>query len=104
MFIFLGTVRIWHANTYRLESTLNYGMERVWTIACRKGSNNVALGYDEGSIMIKVNNKTYIYGLGNQQPVGLQTQHGESESQTGCTRQYHRVSVNYVVIIMLLSF
>lgn len=50
-----GTVRIWHANTYRLESTLNYGLERVWTIACQKGSNNVALGYDEGSIIVKVN-------------------------------------------------
>ena len=49
-----GTVRIWHANTYRLESTLNYGLERVWTLASRKGSNNVALGYDEGSILIKV--------------------------------------------------
>lgn len=49
-----GTVRIWHANTYRLESTLNYGLERVWTIAAQKGSNNVALGYDEGSIIIKV--------------------------------------------------
>ena len=53
-YISAGTVRIWHANTYRLESTLNYGLERVWTIACQKGSNNVALGYDEGSIMIKV--------------------------------------------------
>lgn len=49
-----GTVRIWHANTYRLESTLNYGLERAWTIACQKGSNNVAVGYDEGSIIIKV--------------------------------------------------
>ncbi|XP_060578773.1 coatomer subunit beta'-like isoform X2 [Ruditapes philippinarum] len=49
-----STVRIWHANTYRLESTLNYGLERVWTIACQRGSNNVALGYDEGSIIIKL--------------------------------------------------
>jgi len=49
-----GTVRLWHANTYRLESTLNYGLERVWTIACLKGSNNVGIGYDEGSILIKV--------------------------------------------------
>ncbi|XP_054716968.1 LOW QUALITY PROTEIN: coatomer subunit beta'-like [Uloborus diversus] len=49
-----GTVRIWHANTYRLESTLNYNLERVWTIACLKGSNSVALGYDEGSIIIKL--------------------------------------------------
>lgn len=50
----LGTVRIWQANTYRLESTLNYGLERVWSMAMFKGSNNVALGYDEGSILIKV--------------------------------------------------
>ncbi|XP_014218703.1 coatomer subunit beta' [Copidosoma floridanum] len=49
-----GTVRIWHAGTYRLESPLNYGFERLWSIACMKGSNNVALGYDEGSVMIKV--------------------------------------------------
>lgn len=49
-----GTVRIWHANTHRLESSLNYGFERVWTICCFRGSNNVALGYDEGSILVKV--------------------------------------------------
>lgn len=62
-----GTVKIWHAGTYRyfnvllifihclfkliiiyffrLESSLNYGFERVWTISCMHGSNNVALGY-----------------------------------------------------------
>jgi len=49
-----GTVRVWHANTHRLESTLNYGMERVWNMSALKGSNNVAIGYDEGSIMIKL--------------------------------------------------
>lgn len=54
VWFYVGTVRLWHANTYRLESTLNYGLERVWTITMMKGSNNVALGYDEGSIIIKV--------------------------------------------------
>ncbi|TPX41461.1 hypothetical protein SeMB42_g00769 [Synchytrium endobioticum] len=49
-----GTVRIWHANTYRLENTLNYGMERVWAIAYQKGSNDIALGYDEGTICVKL--------------------------------------------------
>ncbi|XP_010181864.1 PREDICTED: coatomer subunit beta', partial [Mesitornis unicolor] len=48
------TVRIWHSSTYRLESTLNYGMERVWCVASLRGSNNVALGYDEGSIIVKL--------------------------------------------------
>ncbi|KAL2911344.1 Coatomer subunit beta' [Polyrhizophydium stewartii] len=49
-----GTVRIWHANTYRLENTLNYGMERVWALAYLKGSNDLAFGYDEGTIAIKL--------------------------------------------------
>jgi len=49
-----GTVRLWHANTYRLENTLNYGLERVWTISCLRGSNDVSIGYDEGSILIKL--------------------------------------------------
>ena len=49
-----GTVRVWHANTYRLENTLNYGLERVWSVICMKGSNDVAIGYDEGSILIKL--------------------------------------------------
>ena len=47
-------MRLWHVNTYRLENTLNYGMERVWALSYTRGSNNVALGYDEGSILIKV--------------------------------------------------
>jgi coatomer subunit beta' len=49
-----GTVRVWHANTYRLETTLNYGLERVWFICQMRGSNDVAIGYDEGSVMIKL--------------------------------------------------
>ncbi|KAK9829928.1 hypothetical protein WJX72_008689 [[Myrmecia] bisecta] len=49
-----GTVRIWHSTTYRLENTLNYGMERLWAMAYVKGSNSVALGYDEGTVLIKI--------------------------------------------------
>ncbi len=29
-------------------------MERVWTMSCRRGSNHVSVGYDEGSILLKV--------------------------------------------------
>jgi coatomer subunit beta' len=54
MFMMVGTLRIWHSGTYRLETTLNYGMERVWSMACRRGSNHIAIGYDEGSILLKV--------------------------------------------------
>ena len=54
-----GTVKIWHSSTYRLETTLNYGLERVWSIAHLRGSNDVAIGYDEGSVMIKVGGVSY---------------------------------------------
>ncbi|CAO3657574.1 unnamed protein product [Mucor hiemalis] len=55
-----GTVRIWNSDTYRLENTLNYGLERAWCIACQKNGNNIALGYDEGSVVIR---------LGREEPV-----------------------------------
>ena len=54
-----NTVRVWHTSTYRLEKTLNYRMERVWTLSCHKESNKVAIGYDEGVALIK---------LGSEQP------------------------------------
>jgi hypothetical protein len=38
----------------RLENTLNYGMERVWTLGVQKGSNTVAMGFDEGVVAIKI--------------------------------------------------
>ena len=47
-------MRIWHSLTYRLENTLNYGLERVWGIAVMKGSNSVSVGYDEGTVMFKI--------------------------------------------------
>ena len=61
-----GTVRIWHANTYRLENTLNYGMERVWALGVIRGSNDVAIAYDEGTVVIKVGRRraTARAGLG----------------------------------------
>jgi WD40 repeat protein len=49
-----GTVKIWHSSTYRLENTLNYGLERCWCIAYKKTGNEVAIGYDEGAVVIKV--------------------------------------------------
>ncbi|WFD26240.1 Coatomer subunit beta' [Malassezia nana] len=49
-----GSVKLWHANTYRLESTLDYGLERVWCIAYKKQSHDIALGYDEGAVVVKL--------------------------------------------------
>ena len=55
-----GTVKIWHNTTYRMENTLSYGMERVWAVGYVRGSNNVAVGFDEGCVVIK---------MGSEEPV-----------------------------------
>ncbi|CAJ0579930.1 unnamed protein product, partial [Mesorhabditis spiculigera] len=49
-----STVRLWHSGTYRLETTLNYGLDRVWCISAHRGSNTIAIGYDEGSVTLKL--------------------------------------------------
>ncbi|EIE20843.1 coatomer protein complex, beta prime [Coccomyxa subellipsoidea C-169] len=49
-----GMVKIWHSTTYRLENTINYGLERLWALGACKGSNHVALGFDEGTVLIKI--------------------------------------------------
>lgn len=64
-----GTVRLWHSTTYRPESTLNYGMERAWALAPTSDANKLAIGYDEGTIVLK---------LGNERPVAsLDTNSGK---------------------------
>ena len=49
-----GTIRLWHSATYRLENTMNYGLGRVWSLALLPNSNAVAIGFDDGSIVIKL--------------------------------------------------
>mmetsp|Transcript_29239 Transcript_29239/g.45436 ORF Transcript_29239/g.45436 Transcript_29239/m.45436 type:complete len:999 (+) Transcript_29239:52-3048(+) len=55
-----GTVRIWQSTTYRAETTLNYGMERAWALAATASANKLAIGYDEGTVVIE---------LGSDEPV-----------------------------------
>lgn len=49
-----GTVKIWHANTYRLEQSLNYGLERAWCVGYQRGKQGVAVGFDEGAVVVKM--------------------------------------------------
>ncbi|CCM00473.1 uncharacterized protein FIBRA_02506 [Fibroporia radiculosa] len=48
-----GTVKLWNSGTYRLENTLSYALERAWCVAVHKSSNEVAVGYDEGVVVVK---------------------------------------------------
>ncbi|KAF9554871.1 coatomer protein [Agrocybe pediades] len=49
-----GTVKIWNSGTYRIENTLSYALERAWCVSLRKDANEVAVGFDEGVVVIKL--------------------------------------------------
>ncbi|CAG4912061.1 unnamed protein product [Colias eurytheme] len=49
-----GTVKIWQVGVFKLEQTLNYSFERVWSISSINKSNNIVIGFDEGFIMVQV--------------------------------------------------
>ncbi|KAJ5172629.1 hypothetical protein N7492_005222 [Penicillium capsulatum] len=49
-----GTIKIWHANTYRLEQSLSYGLERAWCVAHQRGRQGVAMGFDDGAVVVKM--------------------------------------------------
>lgn len=49
-----GTVRMWHSSTFKMVTILNFDMGRVWALAVHRDLNNVAIGFDEGSMIIKL--------------------------------------------------
>ncbi|KAI8053345.1 coatomer WD associated region-domain-containing protein [Syncephalis plumigaleata] len=49
-----GTVRVWNSNNYRLENTLNYGLDRAWSMSLTKTTNEVAVGFDDGLVVFKL--------------------------------------------------
>ena len=66
-----GTVRLWHATTYRAETTLNYGLERAWSIAAARESNGLAIGYDEGTVLIKLGHDAPVASLDTHSTIAL---------------------------------
>ena len=63
-----GNVRVFNSSTFRLEKTLNYGLERPWCLAAVKGTNGVAVGYDAGTVFVK---------FGSDRPVATMDQSGK---------------------------
>ncbi|CAL1399919.1 unnamed protein product [Linum trigynum] len=53
-----GTVIIWDATTFKAIETMNYGLDRVWAIGCRGGSNQMAFGCDKGTAMVNVSSSS----------------------------------------------
>jgi coatomer subunit beta' len=49
-----GMIMMYNSSTYKLETSLNFGLERVWSLAYVKGSNKVAFGFDFGTVLAQV--------------------------------------------------
>lgn len=64
-----GTLKIWNSSTYKLEKTLNLGLERSWCIATHPTGkkNYVASGFDNGFTVLAIGNDVPILSL---DPVG----------------------------------
>lgn len=59
-----GSIRFWHSQTYKLENTLNYNMERVWSIDISKDSSNyMAFGFDEGTVVVKIGSEEPVVSM-----------------------------------------
>lgn len=60
-----GTVRFWNSNTFKLEKSVNYGLERVWCVGIMAKSNLVAVGCDSGYVVIKLGNEEPLFSMDN---------------------------------------
>ncbi|XP_040869853.1 uncharacterized protein [Glycine max] len=58
------SLSLWFSNS-ALESTLNYGLERVWAIGYLKSSHRVVIGYDGGKIMVKLGQEVPVASMDN---------------------------------------
>lgn len=45
---------VWNSMTYKQEKQLYFGFDRVWALHALKESNLIALGFDEGTVVIKI--------------------------------------------------
>lgn len=49
-----NTIKLWNARSYKLEQTLNYGMQRAWSVCARPNSNLVAFGMETGGLVLRM--------------------------------------------------
>ncbi|ETW49634.1 hypothetical protein PFMALIP_02342 [Plasmodium falciparum MaliPS096_E11] len=56
-------VKIWNSSMFKLESTLNYNMDRCWSLCAKKTKNDLCIGYDEGLVVIQIGSDVPIYTM-----------------------------------------
>ncbi|KAI9888137.1 MAG: hypothetical protein M1823_000072 [Watsoniomyces obsoletus] len=74
-----NTIKIWHANTYRLQQSINYNLERAWCVAYQRGKQGVAMGFDDGAVVVK---------MGQEEPAASM----DSSGKVVCARHNEVVS------------
>ncbi|CAN6223653.1 unnamed protein product [Urochloa humidicola] len=60
-----GMVKIWNFRSFRLERTINYGLKGVWTVDWANISKRIAIGYEEGFVVIKLKREFAIPSMDN---------------------------------------
>lgn len=60
-----SVINIWNAVTFKLETFLNYGLQRVWAIHALPDSNYVAFGFDEATMVIKIGKEAPMASFNN---------------------------------------
>lgn len=73
-----NVINIWNAVTFKLETQLNYGLQRVWAIHALPESNYVAFGFDEATMVIKIGKEAPMASFNNGKVVWVK----HSEIQT----------------------
>lgn len=58
-----GTVKFWNANTFKLEKSINYSLERLWCTSLLAKSNLLAIGGDSGIVVSKLGNEEPLYSM-----------------------------------------
>jgi hypothetical protein len=53
------------ANTYRFEQSLNFGLERSWCCAYQKGRQGIAVGFDDGTVVVNLGREEPAVSLDN---------------------------------------
>jgi coatomer subunit beta' len=46
--------KFWNLNTFKLEDSKNFGLETIWDFSVAKDTNTVALGCEEGTMVLRM--------------------------------------------------
>jgi coatomer subunit beta' len=57
-----STCKFWNINTFKLEDTKSFGYDTIWDLAAQESQNMIALGCEEGTLVMR---------MGSDQPLAV---------------------------------